>query len=64
MKKDKQFNKDDAKFAVGDILQEKQSFQRYLRESQVWQKTISYIGIAGCMILLGIFTVLVMNGLR
>jgi hypothetical protein len=46
------------------VQQEKQSFQRYLRESQKCQDIRMYIGIASCMVLVGIFLVLVMNGLR
>jgi hypothetical protein len=64
MKNDRKFKKDDEKFAVGELQQEKQSFQRYLRDSQKWQTVILYVGIACAMILLGIFLVLMQNGLR
>jgi hypothetical protein len=63
MKKDRKFEKDDVKYVADELQQEKQSFQRYLRESQVWQTNMKYIGLAGCMILFGVFLVLVMNGI-
>jgi hypothetical protein len=64
MARDMRYDKKDIKFTGDELQQEKQSFQRYLRESQSWQNLMKYIGLTGCMILFGIFLSLVMNGLK
>lgn len=59
MKNSKQFTKDDMNHQAGELYQEKLSFQRYLRDSEKWQGQMLYVGIAGVLLLGGIFLILV-----
>jgi hypothetical protein len=59
-----QKNKKDINFEAGELYQEKQSFQRYLRDDLKMQRQRFYVNLASAMILLGIFLFLISNGLR
>jgi hypothetical protein len=51
------------KWADGENFQERQSFQRYLRDSQSWQTQMFYLALVIAMLLAGIFLRLIIGGI-